>query len=151
MTILKLEQALLMAIDTELAAARRYESMAMRAAAPDTERFLRHMAEQEKRHAGLIQEAAKEWSSQAERMIGRTVDDEAGPPAWEFPEDLELLEAVDLALTAEEQAAGYYRSLSRSPNSEVAEFFQDMEKRERAHVDELQRFKAKLQQGARLK
>lgn len=140
-----LEQAFRNAIEIEWAAARFYGQLLEKAADEATRSFLSEMVEQEKAHAGALEQMAARIAELPAYPDDRVFNVEAAP-SWASSEGVELnmRDALDIALEAENNAALYYDAMADFSTGEVAKFFTEMARKEEEHAARVAEMLAKL-------
>jgi rubrerythrin len=140
-----LGQALRNAIEIERAAARFYQKLLDRAADAETRAFLKEMATQEEAHAQSLESIAEKL--EAGDVPGSPDDRIEGveaAPGWAgAEEDLELQQALSIAIEAENSAALYYDAMADHATGKLNEFFRTLSETE---LDHARRLREKLDQ-----
>jgi rubrerythrin len=132
------------AIEAELAAARFYDALVGKAADDETRRFFQEMAEQEREHAAVIEEMSQKiGTGELPTHADTAVDVVETVPGWGDATNIEIDEALELALEAENSAVLYYDAFSDFGDEAVRAFFQRMSKYEEAHAESLRKLIAK--------
>lgn len=136
-----LAQAIRNAIEIERAAARFYAQLVDKAADDKTRDFLQDMCQQEEAHARVIQEMGDKINGgdlpahPDDRIQGVET-----APDWTYAESIELVQALNLAIEAENNASLYYDAMADSTQGEVAQFFRDLTITEEQHAQKLREF-----------
>jgi rubrerythrin len=142
--VLSMEQALERAIEAERQGAAFYRMVAKMTEDPEARAFLLEMAGEEEQHAATLkamatgeQAAAIDWS----RILELHETDEAAKAAGgsaEGDEDMDLREAVEIALEAEKHAAYTYACMGSETEGEVQELFTHLALTEQHHAEMLE-------------
>jgi len=137
------KQAIRNAIEAELAAERFYRLLAESTDDEDSQAFLEEMAQQEKEHAKAIESmGAKVVEGDLPAHPTGEVEVIETLPAWRFVDDIPLADALEVALTAERQAALYYDAIAGAFTGEVRKFFEDLAQCEEEHAARIVKRKA---------
>lgn len=140
-----LAQAIRNAIEAERAAARFYDALVGKADGAEARAFLRAMAEAERGHADELVRMAERLA--AGELPARADTDVHGietVPCWPDASGIDLAEAIELAIDAEQSASLYYDALADCSQGEVAQFFRRLVALEDGHAETL---RATLQRG----
>lgn len=131
-------QAIRNAIEAEHAAARFYSLLAESTTHRRSRAFLEDMAAYERRHARHVAQLGAvlvdgPLAEQADSDIGlmETLAD------WRFVDDIDLSDALAVALAAEEQAALFYDALAEYFDEPVKSFFLGLAATEESHATAL--------------
>lgn len=132
---IQLAQAIRNAIEGERAAEQFYLELAEAARDEETRAFLRAVAGEEREHAAGLELVGKQLVDGAlPDRADMPVDGIERAPALAGARDLSFVEALTLALEAEESAALYYDGLASSCSGEVAAFFVSVRGMEERHA-----------------
>lgn len=136
-----LAQAIKNCIAIEHAAERFYRRLLQQSEEAAVRAFFEDMANQEADHAAWIAQMADKLEAGAlpERADAQVKGVERAP-GWECVEGIQLSEAVELALEAENSAALYYDAMTDFTTGEVKAFFQKLAGIEEQHAEKLRRF-----------
>lgn len=137
-----LEQALANAIAAELAGARFYELLAHSTKDTEAIRFFEEMAREEREHADHLRMLSGRMKQAP--VESRSVELELPPELANNDENLELEEAVEIALEAEYHAIRTYMSMARATDGEVATLFLRVARTEEQHARILEELRARL-------
>lgn len=129
-------QAIRNAVEIEQAAARFYRKLVTHAVDQKTNEFLEEMARQEDQHADQITKVAEQLDA-GELPINPDdkVQGVETAPEWCAAENLQLEQALTLAIEGENSAALYYDAMADFASGEVADFFNELVKTEQHHAD----------------
>ena len=130
-----LAQAIKNAIVAENAAEQFYLRLAQTCADEKGRALLRDIAAQEQGHASALEGvavrlAAGQLPERADALVNRI---ESAPIGYN-PEGLDLADALEIAVDAENSAILYYDALAATATGEAALFFEHMGKEEQAHA-----------------
>jgi len=129
-------QAIRNAIAIEQAAARFYRKLLTKAASEEATAFLEMMAQQEDEHAERIAKVAERLES---GELPQNPDDKLqgveASPQWCDAEEIQLEQALTMAIEGENSAALYYDAMADFATGEVADFFKDLVKTELKHAE----------------
>jgi rubrerythrin len=135
MTAISTSQAIRNAIEAELAAARFYRLLADSTEDRESQAFLSGLADQEVLHAKAIEQKGLEI---ADEPLPARADSDVETietlPEWRFAENLTMLEALEVALAAETQAALYYDAFSDYLDGPAKAFFAELARTEEEHA-----------------
>ena len=135
MSILSLGQAVRNALEAERAAESFYRLLAQSTSDADARKFLLKMANLEKAHAATIEQMGIELRA---GKLPAKADDNVElietAPDWAYRDDMELNEAMELALENERHAALYYEAFADVTHDAVQAFFVEIVKDENRHV-----------------
>lgn len=142
-----IEQAIRNAIETERAAAHFYQTLVPKATDGQTREFLEEMARQEVAHAEAIEEMGKRLT--ANELPIRpdfNIDLVETSPEWKNVESVNLVQALNIAVEAENHAALYYDAMADSfDGGEIREFFKKLMDTELQHAAKINGFLEQLQ------
>ncbi len=129
-------QAIRNAVVIEQAAASFYRKLVSQTVDQKTIDFLEEMARQEDDHAEQIAKVAERLD--AGELPVNANDQVQGvetAPEWGMVENLQLEQALTLAIEGENNAALYYDAMADFAAGEVADFFNDLVKTEQHHAE----------------
>jgi rubrerythrin len=128
-------QAIKNAIAAEHAAEKFYLGMVAGCADDKGRAILTDIAAQERQHAAALEEVAGRLvAGQLPERADALVRGIESSPAGASPEGLSLVEALEIAVDAENSAILYYDALASTASGEAASFFEHMGKEEEAHA-----------------
>jgi rubrerythrin len=133
---LTLAQALRNVIDAERAAARFYGQLVAKASDDRTRDLLRELATQEEEHAVTLEKTAEQLRSTA--LPGEPdviVDEVEAVLSWLRAKVIDLHQALEVALEAEQHAALYYDAMADVCEGEIADLFRRMALVEEKHAE----------------
>jgi rubrerythrin len=134
-----LEQAIRNAITAEGASARYYITLSERAADDSTRRLFLTMAQQEREHQKQIQAVgARLGAGELPELADANFERVEMVPGWEGRESIRCGEALELALSAEHNAAMIYETIAEMSEGAVAELFDGLARTEEQHARNLQ-------------
>jgi rubrerythrin len=144
-----IEQAIRNAIEVERAAARFYTGLVPKATDDRTRQFLEQMAAEEQHHAEEIARMGARLGTQElpERPDHNIATVETSP-GWDEAESIDLLQALSLALDAENHAALYYDAVADSCGGELQAFLRELSEQELQHARRLGEWLERLEGGA---
>ena len=138
-------QAIRNAIEAELAAARFYRLLADSTEDEQSRAFLSSLADQELLHAKAIEQRGLEI---ADSPLPARADSDVSMvetlPEWRFADNLTLLEALEIALAAETQAAMYYDAFADYLEGPAKTFFNELARTEEEHAKQVARRRDEL-------
>jgi rubrerythrin len=130
-----LAQAIKNAIAAEQSAEEFYLHLAQVCAEPHGQAILMGIAAEERRHAAALQGVAERLvAGQLPARADALVKGIETSPAGLAAEGLELAEALEIALDAENSATLYYDALATTASGEAAAFFARMSQEEDGHA-----------------
>jgi len=132
-------QAVQSAIATERSGARFYAALARITRDPDARQILVEMQAEEEAHAASLAALGPGLPD-----VALNLPDPAHADEPEVDDDLDLHEALDIALDAERHAAFTYAELAFRNEGAVSELFQRIAKEEERHADILEALQEKL-------
>ena len=135
MSTLSLEQAVRNALEAERAAESFYKLLAQSTANEDAKQFLIKMAKLEKAHVSTIEQMGIEL--RAGKLPVRADDNVElieTAPDWAYHDDIDLTEAMALALENERHAALYYEAFADATRDSIHALFREIMKDENRHV-----------------
>jgi rubrerythrin len=136
-----LAQAIRNCIEIEEGARRFYSRLADSSKDEEVKSFFVDMAKQEKEHARWIGDMADQLEAgELPQNAHAKVKGIERAPGWEYVDDIQLSEAVQLALEAENSAALYYDAMSDMTEGQVKEFFLKLTRIEEQHATSLMKF-----------
>lgn len=116
--------------------------LARNATDPEVQAFFENMAGQEQEHADWIQDVATQLEAGAlPHQPDAKVHGVERAPGWCDVADIQLSEAVDLALEAENSAALYYDAMTDQTSGATRELFQKLSRIEEQHAEVLRSFR----------
>lgn len=133
-----LEQAIRNAVAAEQAAQRFYLELVPKAEDEKVRKFFEEMAEQEAEHAKSIETMGERIANG--ELPAHPNDRIAGvetAPGWQSAERISIDEALELAISAEQNAALYYDAIADFFSDEGAQFFRELSACEQQHADRL--------------
>jgi rubrerythrin len=148
---LTLAQALRNVIDAEHAAARFYGQLVSKAGSDRVRDLLRELAAQEEQHAAAAEKMAEQL--RCGELPGEPdviVEEIEAIPSWLRATVIDLRQALEVALEAEQHAALYYDALADASEGETARLFRQMvlvEERHAEMIASLQRDLGRLGRG----
>jgi len=138
-------QAIRNAIEAEHAAARFYSLLADSTANRMSRAFLEDMAAYERVHARHIEELG---AMLVDGPLAQSADSDIGLMEtladWRFVDDIDMREAIEVALAGEEQAALFYDALAEYFDEPVKAFFLELSTTEETHAASLRERLRKL-------
>ena len=138
--MLSLAQAVRNAIEAERAAARFYRGLASRADDDAVRQFFLEMAAQEEAHAASIEQLGQKMQAgELPLAPDHDVRGVESAPGWSGVEQIEMDQALVLALEGEQHASLYYEAIGDSCTGEVASFFKELARNEDHHAEALQK------------
>ncbi|MBN2574531.1 MAG: ferritin family protein [Deltaproteobacteria bacterium] len=130
-----LAQAIKNAIAAEQAAEKFYLRLAEGCAAEKGRKIFKDIAAQERNHAATLEAlAAKLVAGQLPERADDLVDGIETAPAGAASENLKLIEALEIAIDAENSAILYYDALASTSTGEASAFFERMGEEEEGHA-----------------
>ncbi len=145
MTNITAHQAVRNAVEAELAAARFYRLLADSTDDRAAKGFLAELSEQEVGHATAIEQASKDIvDGPLPARAHGPVEGIETVPSWKYADDLNLGDALEVALAAENQAALYYDAFADYLEEPAAGFFRDLARTEENHAREIARRRDQL-------
>ena len=134
------KQAIRNAVEAELAAERFYRLLADSTDHDDSRAFLEEMASQERDHAEAIKKMGAEVvdGPLPEHAVGKVEGIET-LPEWRFVDGISHVDALQVALAAERQAALYYDAIAECFTGDVRKLFDDLSKAEEEHAQRIER------------
>jgi rubrerythrin len=142
MTSITLAQAIRDAVASERAAARFYQQLHDRTTSLQAQRFLKGMADEEARHAAILEVMAERRDIALPEGESPLVEVVETAPAWKDVEDISIEDALEIAREAETQACLYYDALADGVDGELAAFFRGMSNTEKQHIETVAKMKA---------
>ena len=144
METVTLGQAIRNAIVIEKGAKKFYDRLALNSVDPEVQAFFENMADQEKEHVDWITDiASKLDAGELPQRPNSKVHGVECAPGWSDVEDIQLTEAVSLALEAENSAALYYDAMSDMTEGAARDLFVKLAKIEEQHALALVAFRDK--------
>lgn len=142
MDTITLGQAIKNAITIEKGAKKFYLRLAKNATDPEVQAFFENMASQEQDHADWIADVAAQLEAgELPQQPDAKVHGVERAPGWCEVSDIQLSEAVDLALEAENSAALYYDAMTDQTSGVTRELFQKLTRIEDQHAEVLRTFR----------
>lgn len=143
MDTMTLEQAIKNAIGIEKGAKKFYERLAANSKDEKVQAFFESMATQEQDHADWIGDVAEMLDAgKLPLKADAKVYGVEKAPGWVDVPDIQLDEAVALALEAENSAALYYDAMADQTSGVTQELFQKLTEIEEQHAEALESFRA---------
>jgi rubrerythrin len=140
-----LAQAIKNAIAAEHSAEKFYLRLAESVSDEKGRRILVDIARQERGHAATLEAlAAKLVAGGLPERADALVHGIETAPAGDESEDLELSEALEIAMDAENSAILYYEALAATSSGEASTFFEQMGKEEEGHATSIRAMLADL-------
>ena len=131
-----LAQAIKNAIAAEQSAEKFYLRLAEGCPDDNGRNILVSIAAQERGHAATLEKLASQLvAGQLPERADALIDGIETAPAGEEPHNLELTQALEIAIDAENSAILYYDALASTSTGEAAAFFAQMGKEEEGHAD----------------
>lgn len=141
-----LAQAIKNAIAAEESAEKFYLNLAAGCAEKKGRAIFEEIAAQERHHAVTLQSlAAKLVAGQLPERADALVHGIETAPAGSHREDLDLIEALEIAIDAENSAILYYDAMASTSSGEASTFFQQMLKEEEGHASSIRDMLAQLE------
>lgn len=141
-----LGQAIKNAIAAEESAEKFYLNLAAGCAEDKGRVILEQIAAQERQHAATLQSlAAKLGAGQLPERADALVHGIETAPAGSNRKDLQLAEALEIAIDAENSAILYYDALASTSSGEASRFFNQMLQEEEGHASTIRDMLAKLE------
>lgn len=134
MSEVSVAQAIRNALEAERAAARFYERLRQNTNDPAAQAFLAQMARAEEAHARSIEDASTTLAATLPTDADALADAVETAPGWEWIEDLDLGEALQIALEAEHSAALFYEAVADALTGEARAFFEQLAATEGEHA-----------------
>lgn len=142
METVTLGQAIRNAIAVEKGAKKFYDRLASSSKEPEVQAFFENMAAQEQEHANWISDVADRLDAgELPQRPDSKVHGVERAPGWCDVEDIQLSEAVSLALEAENSAALYYDAMSDMTEGVTRDLFLKLTKIEEQHAQALIAFR----------
>jgi len=122
------------AVQTELAAAEFYKSMREGAVGREARRFLKEMSDEERAHAAELEHAARNSGWVLPEKCAQNVELVETRPEWTYVEGMNIDQALQVALEAEQYAALYYDALADQSSGPVKSLLDALARREEKHI-----------------
>lgn len=141
MSSVSFKQAICNAIEAEKEAAKLYLELSEKAEDPNAIAFLKDLAKTE---TGHMQEL--------EKIRGNFADDDLcgsfshmpnveAPLGWENAENINFVDAINLAIQGENNASMIYDAMADSTEGDLSEFFRSLSRTENLHAEKLDKVK----------
>jgi rubrerythrin len=130
-------QAIRNAVKAERAAEQFYKQLAERTDDPKAREFLEEMARQEDEHARSIEKLGAGEASGDMGGADWNVETIETAPEWAFQANLDLEQALSIAMENEQHAELYYGALADSAQGRVADFLREIARAEGLHYQRL--------------
>ncbi len=144
METVTLGQAIRNAIAVEKGAKKFYDRLVHNSKDPEVQAFFENIASQEQEHVDWITEMAEKLDAgDLPQRPDSKVHGVERAPGWCDVDDIDLAEAVSLALEAENSAALYYDAMSDMTQGAARDLFLKLTKIEEQHAEVLITFRDK--------
>ncbi len=144
METVTLGQAIRNAIAVEKGAKKFYDRLVRNSKDPEVQAFFENMAAQEQEHVDWISDVAEKLDAgDLPQSPDSKVHGVERAPGWCDVDDINLAEAVSLALEAENSAALYYDAMSDMTQGAARDLFLKLTKIEEQHAEALIAFRDK--------
>jgi rubrerythrin len=142
-------QAMRNAVETERAAERFYLELVKKADSQKTRAFFIEMSRHEQDHAKWLEKLGKKVSEDWPDFADSNVETVKTVPGWQAAERIGLLEALDLAISAEQSASLYYDAVADSLTGKGQRFFRNLAATELENADQLVAMRSRLVDNSR--
>lgn len=143
MDTVTLGQAIRNAVAVEKGAKKFYDRLAANSDDAEVQAFFENMATQEQEHADWILAVAEQLDAgELPQRADAKVHGVERAPGWSEVTDIQLDEAVTLAMEAENSAALYYDVMADQTTGVTRELFQKLTRIEEQHAEALESFRA---------
>jgi len=143
MSSLSFKQALCNAIAAEREAERLYNTLCDKSKDPNTIAFLKDIANDERKHASDLEEIKSKFPNLEFCPEPDQISNIEAPMGWEDVDEINFVDAINIAIQGENNATMIYDALSDSTEGEVSEFFKSLSKTESLHALKLEKIKEK--------